>query len=67
MSEALTETIKTRVPPWVKRGFKKIARDRHLNPADIQREAFRDYLKRREFTPASDNNGKAVSAQEEAA
>lgn len=45
-TELLTENIKLRVPPWVKRGIKRIARDRHLKEADIQREAFRQYLER---------------------
>lgn len=39
MSEALTENIKTRVPPSIKRGFKRIAKARHLKVSDIHRDA----------------------------
>jgi predicted transcriptional regulator len=47
-TEKLTAEIKTRVPKEVKKAFEKIAADRHLDVADIAREAYREYLKKQE-------------------
>lgn len=44
MKERLTESIKTRVTPDVKKEFKKLAKLKHLDPSDLQREAFRRFL-----------------------
>lgn len=43
-AEKLTADIKTRVPTGVKLAFEQIAEGRHLDVADIAREAFREYL-----------------------
>jgi len=42
--EALTDQIKTRVQPSVKKAFQSIAVRRHLDVSDIVREALREYL-----------------------
>jgi hypothetical protein len=43
-TERLEAEIKTRVPPAVKRAFEELARNRHLDVADVAREAFREFL-----------------------
>jgi hypothetical protein len=45
-TERLEADIKTRVAPGVKRAFEELARTRHLDVADIAREAFREYLEK---------------------
>lgn len=42
--ETFEAEIKTRVPANVKQAFQVIADSRHLDMADIVREAFREYL-----------------------
>lgn len=45
-TETLDAQIKTRLPKAVKEAFEQIARDRHLDAADIYRQALREYLQR---------------------
>ena len=45
--QPLTEEIKARVPESFKTGLAAVAANRHLKPADIIREAVREYLARR--------------------
>ena len=40
----LTAEIKTRVQPSIKKAFEQLAQDRHLDTADIVREALREFL-----------------------
>lgn len=50
--EVLDASVKTRVTLAVKQALAAIARSRHLRPADIAREAFRDYVARNQrFLP----------------
>lgn len=42
----LDEEIKTRVPKPMKQALQQLADERHLTPADLAREAFRQYIKR---------------------
>lgn len=43
-NERLDAEIKTRVPEGIKSELETIATDRHLDTADIVREALRDFL-----------------------
>lgn len=45
-TERLNADVRTRVSPTVKAEFERIAEDRHLDVADIVREALREYLAR---------------------
>lgn len=58
-TERLDAEIKTRVPSAVKARFENIAADRHLDVADIAREAFREFLARQipPTLPGSATNG----------
>ena len=42
--DLLTEEVKARVPEGLKTAVAKIAKERHLKPADIIREALREYV-----------------------
>ena len=44
--EQLTADLKTRVSPSVKQDFQRLAESRHLDVADLVREALLDYLAR---------------------
>lgn len=44
MKERLSASIKTRTTKNVKSAFHALARVRRLNPADLQREAFDQYI-----------------------
>lgn len=46
--ETFDAEIKTRVPSTVKDHLQAIADDRHLDMADIAREAFREYIARQQ-------------------
>jgi len=65
-TEKLDADIKTRVEPRVKRAFEQLARDRHLDVADVAREAFREYLEKHPIgqndLPLMDKQPKAVAA-----
>jgi hypothetical protein len=52
-TERLNEAIKTRVPRASKRALEQIARERHLDVADIVREALREHLDRAIIRPSS--------------
>lgn len=43
-AEALGEEIKIRVPKELKDAIQKLAAVRHVKPAAVAREAFREYL-----------------------
>lgn len=53
-NELLTAEIKTRVQPTVKRAFEQLAEERHLDTADIVREALREFLSRQSSQPKSE-------------
>lgn len=50
-TERLEAEIKTRVQPDIKKAFEDIADARHLNTADIVREALREYLAKQVVAP----------------
>lgn len=57
--EKLNSSIKTRVPTAVKKAFEKLAIERRLDAADLQREALREYLDKQS---AKASEQKAVAA-----
>jgi len=61
-TEPLSANIKTRVPSEVRQAFEKIARDRHLDVADIAREAFREYLAKNQVPSQRQLEEKEVAA-----
>lgn len=60
-TQKLEAEIKTRVPKPVKRAFEQLAKERHLDVADIAREAYREYLEKHSV-PANKDEQKAVAA-----
>ena len=43
-SDSLTEEVKARVPQELKDAVAQLAKQRHLKPADIIREALREFV-----------------------
>lgn len=43
-SDSLTEELKARVPESLKVAVEELAKKRHLKPADIVREALREFI-----------------------
>jgi len=54
MRERLIEQIKTRVTKDTKKELKKLAREKKLDVAEVQREAFAEYISK------SSQNGKSA-------
>lgn len=61
--ERFDASVKTRVPSELKQGLKAIAQRRHLDVADIVREALRELVARElEKASAANDNGNAEIA-----
>lgn len=58
-AEKLDDSLKTRVSQPVKRAFETLAKARHLDVADLSREAFREYLEKHKDQLKVLENGEA--------